>query len=307
MANELSLNNLATDAGLSHYLAGELHADLHDPTDLRATCRKTQFQSNAGSATAKTTRYARTQTFAATSTEISGGFSNSSIGSGNFTKAASRRGMVWQYTDLWKMVAPTGSLDLDLLRGIIVEKTGDTFTDIVTALFASLSVTAGSTTAQMDIQYFFDAVFLLNTARAKPPFNMVLSPHGMNMFVNSARQEGGVIQWIPATAELIKARGPGYKGEFNGVGCWDADSVSLDGGSTYRRSAMYDSECFEFMEAPPPADVPANVQVLVSTPEVRIILDYVGADAITTVIGDYYPAVAETEDLRGVQIRHLAA
>ena len=307
MANELSLNNLATDAGLSHYLAGELHADLYDPTDIRSTCRKTVFQGGMGAATAKTPTYSRAHTFDAASSENSGGFSNKDIGSGNFTKAASRRGMKWQLTDLWRMVAPQGSLDIDLLRGVIVEATGTTFTDIVTALFASLSVTAGSTTAQMDIQYFFDAVFLLNTARAKPPFNMVLSPHGMNQFVNSARQEGGVIQWMPATAELQKAKGPGYKGEFAGVGCWDSDSVSLDGGATYRRSAMYDSECFEFFEAPPPSDLPANVSVLVSTPEVRIVLAYNEDDSLTNVVGDYYPAVAETEDSRGVQIRHLAA
>lgn len=306
MANEISWANLESNAGLAEYLSNEIHADLYDPTDLRATARRTEFQANAGSETAKTARYSRAHTFAAASSEISGGASNANLGTNSFTKAVSRRVMQWQLTELWQLVAPTGSIDLDLLRGIIVEASGLTFTDLIATLFASLSVTAGSTTAQMSVDFMYDAQYLLNTARAKPPFHMVLSPHGFNKWHESLLGQGGVIQWLAATAEMSAAKGPGFKGSYGNIMVWDSDSVTLDGGSTYRRSAMYDAACFEYMEAPVVDPLPQNVSVLVNG-LVRIVLVHDADNGMTKIVGDYYPAVSESEDSRGVQIRHLAA
>jgi hypothetical protein len=306
MANEISWANLETDAGLAHYLSGELHATLYDPTDLRSTAVRQLFQTGMGSESSKTTKYSRGQTFAAASSEISGGASNAATTTGNFVLNPTRRVMQWEITELWQLVAPAGSLDLDLLVGLIVEATGLTFTDLLCTLFASLSVTAGSTTEQMSVDYMWDAQWTLNTARARPPFHMVLSPHGFNKWQSSLLNAGGVLQFLAATEEMIQAKGPGYKGQYGSVFVWDADSVTLDGGSTYRRSAMYDQSCFKFTEAPVPAPLARNVSVIVNG-LVRVLLEHNGADGYTMVYGDYYPSVVETEDSRGVQIRHLAA
>ncbi len=307
MANEISWANLETDAGLAHILAGEVHTLLYDPTDLRATCRRMEFMPNAGSETVKVTKIDRDQAFASASTEISGGASNSNIGSANYQLTVSRKVMQWQLSELWQRVAVAGSIDLRLLAGIIVEASGLTFTDILTALFPSLSVTAGSTTDQMSVDYMFDAQYLLNTARATPPFHMVLSPHGFNKWHASLRNEGGALQFTPEAQGMVtRFGGPGFKGQFGDVLVWDSDSVPLDGGSTYRRSAMFDSSCFAYQEAPVVEPLARNVSVLVNG-IVRIVLDHNAADGYTMLYGDYYPAVSETEDSRGVQIRHLAS
>lgn len=306
MADELSWANLETDAGIAHYLSNEIHADLYDPTDLRATARRTLFAPNMGSETVKTPRINRSHTFASAASEISGGAANLDIGSSNFQKTVSRKLMQWQLTELWQLVAPTGSIDLNLLRGVIVEASGLTFTDLISTLFSSLSVTAGSTTQQMSVDYMYDAQYLLNTARARPPFHMVLSPHGFNGWSSSLRGEGGANQFKAATQDMIDAKGPGYKGEYGNIQVWDSDSVPLDGGSTYRHSAMYDQACFEYTEAPIVTPLPSNVSVLVNG-LVRIVLVHDADNAMTKLVADYYPAVVETEDSRGVQIRHLAA
>jgi hypothetical protein len=308
MANEFSWANFETDAGLAHYVSGEVHEILYDPTDLRSTARREIFKTGMGSETSKTTKYTRGQVFAAASSEISGGASNSATTTSNFQLNPTRRVMQWQITELWELVAPAGVLDLDLLVGLIIEGTGLTFTDLLCTLFASLSVTAGSTTEQMSPDYMWDAQFLLNTARARPPFHMCLSPHGFNQFQLGLLNAGGVLQFLPATAEMIQAKGPGYKGQYGQVMVWDADSVTLDGGSTYRRSAMYDEQCFKFTEAPVPMPQTASARsnVLVSG-LVRVLMEHSGANAIETVYGDYYPSVVEVEDSRGVLIRHLAA
>jgi hypothetical protein len=306
MAQEISFANLETDAGLAHILSGEIHEILHDPTDLRATCDRKPFILHAGTETIKTVKVDPDQAFASASSEISGGASNANIGSANYQLTVARKVMQWQLTDLWEHIAPNGSIDLGLLANIIVRASGMTFTDILTALFPSLSVTAGSTTEQMSFDYMFDSLFLLNIARAAGPYHMVLSPHGWNQFVRSLTNTGGALQFRTDTQAMLFANAPGYKGMFGDVFCWDSDSVSLDGGSTYRRSAMYDNKCFAYTEMPISAPTASNTSVLL-TGLVRIMLEHSAANALTSMYGDYYPAIVETEDSRGVQIRHLAA
>lgn len=309
MANEISWATLENDAGLAHFLSAEIHEDLYDPTDLRAAMKRRDFMGGMGSETVKTSRVNPARTFAAASSEISGGASNEDIGSANFQLTVSRRLMKWQVSDLWRIVAVNGSIDLDLLRKFIVNATGQTATDILCALFPSLSVTAGSTVQQMSVDFTYDAIYKLNNARARPPFHQVLAPHCHNKWTESLRGEGGVLQFMPATQEMIDAKGPGFKGMWGSVACWDSDSVTVDGGSTYRRNAMFDDSCFEYVEAPVAAvsdALPPNVVSIIDG-LVRIVHAYDADNALTSVIGDYYPAVSETEDARGVQILALAA
>ena len=139
------------------------------------------------------------------------------------------------------------------------------------------------------------------------PYAAVLFPHCFNMFQDSARNEGGVIQWQAATADMIRAKGPGYKGDWGGIEVWDSDSVNSDGGSTYKLNAMFGFGCFEFMEAPPIAvadALPANV-VKITDNDIRIVHAYDADNALTSIYGDYYPSVKETEDSRGIQILAL--
>lgn len=313
MANELSFTNLETDAGLAHILSGEVHLDLYDPVDLRGACTRRGFRSNAGSETMKTPRIDFAHVFTSASSEISGGGSNENIGSANFQLTVSRRYMRWQLSQLWEMVAPAGSLDLDLLRRIIVTGTGLTFTDILTALFPSLSNSVGSTTGQMSVDYMYDAQYQLNSSRAAPPYNMVVSPHGFNRWQESLAGYGGPVQFKSAAQTMLDAAPPGLKGEFGGILVWDSDSVTLDGGSTYHRSAMFSAGCFEYTEAPIAiaADPlpPSAVDMLsdgVGGNVVRMVRTYDADNALTLIVGDYYPAAAEAEDARGVLINHLA-
>lgn len=309
MANEISWSNLETDAGIAHYLHGAIHESLYDPTDLRAAMARIDFRLGMGSETVKVTKVSPSHPFTAASTELSGGASNENIGSGNFQLTVARYLQKWQVSDLWRIVAVNGSIDLDLLARFIANATGLTITDVLTALFPSLSVSVGSTVGQMSVDYMYDAQYKLNIARAGGPFFMVLAPHCFNKWQASLRGEGGAVQFVPATRDLLAARGPGFKGTFGNIEVWDSDSVSSDGGATYKRNAMFAAGCFAYTEAPVPdvADaLPANVKTIVDG-IVRIVHDYDAGNALTNVYGDYYPAVVEAEDGRGVLINALAA
>lgn len=309
MAQEISWSNLETDAGLASYLHSALHVNLYDPFDIRQTLDFKPFTPHVGSETIRVTKVAGGQVFAAATDELTGGASNANIGSGNFQLTVARQVLKWEISDLWRLVAPTGSIDIELLAAKISEAAGLRVTDMVTALFPSLATSVGSTTAQMKVDYAFDAQYKLNNARAPGPFFMVLAPHVHNKFVDSLRSEAGAMQYTAYTADQLKAKSPIFKGSWNGIEVLCSDSVSLDGGSTYRRNAMYAKGCFGYTEAPAVnvADAIAPHQQTIVNGTIRVMRVYDAANGLTSMYGDYYPAVVEQEDLRGVVINALAA
>ena len=80
------------------------------------------------------------------------------------------------------------------------------------------------------------------------------------------------------------------------------NSVTLDGGSTYRRGAMYEQACFEYQLASAQAMgsiVPPSVTQIING-VLRAIIDYNNEDAVSTLVGDFYASVVEVEDARSV-------
>lgn len=309
MANEVSWANLETDAGLAAYVDATLHEKLYDPTDLRATMTRRDFRAGMNSDSVKTTTVQPAHPFTAASSEISGGAANESLGSGNFVLAIARYLQKWTLTDLWR-ITDGNRVNIDLLIQWIVEATGLTMTDIVAALFPALSQTAGSTTAQMSVDFMYDAQYKLHTSlNPAGEYHLVLAPHCFNKWQDSLRGEGGAVQFVAETREMLVAGGPGRRGRFGNITIWSTDSVTLDGGSTFRRNAMYTPGAFGFCEAPVPdvADaLPPNVKAIIDG-LVRVVRDFDAANGMTLVYGDYYPAAVEQEDARGVLISALAA
>ena len=309
MANEVTFANLATDLGLQAYLATELAPLLFDPTDLRATMFRREFMGGMGSASTKVGQYTGGQVFTAATSEILGtNVANSDIGEDSFTHTVARHSMKWTVGELMQMVAPGGSVSIPLLAKLINDGAGLTITDKLCALFPGLTGTVGDGTGQMTVSLMFDGQYALNSNRVAPPFHLVQLPHCFNKLQASLRAETGVLQWLGATAEMISAKGPGYKGSVGGtIHVWDSDSVNLDGGSSYGENGFFGDGAFEYQEAVPPSDLPTSVQVIASGGPVRVLLAYDDTNALTRVVGDYYPSVVEREDARGVRIRALAS
>lgn len=309
MANELSFANLETDAGLAHYLSGLIRAKLAERTDIRSTLDYIPLDGGMGSETIKVTQYNPAFTFAAASSEISGGGSNSSIGSANFQLVAARRILKFTVSDLWKIVAPSGSLDVELLAQVFMEATGLTIADMITTIFDDIATAVGSTTADMTIDYLYDGQFQLNLERAPGPYYAVFKPKAFNELQQSIRGETGAIQWREATAEMLTAKGPGFKGVLNGIEIWDHNSVDVDGGATYYHNAMYAKGAFAYGELPvaaTTAQLPPNV-FRVDAGNVLVVHEYDADNGITEVIASYFPAVVEAEDLRAVEINSQVA
>lgn len=308
MANELSFANLETDAGLAHYLSGLIVELVGERTDIRSTLAFVPWQANAGSATTKVTQYDGDHAFSAATSEIVGGSSNSDLGTANFQLTIARYLMQWQESDLWGKVRDpaTGGLSIPLLAQIMVKGMGITTTALICDLFPSLSSNVGNVAATMNLDYFYDAMFQLNIARTPGPFACVLRPKQFNELQSSIRAESGVNQFKAAAADITQQRNPGFKGTFLDVGIWDTDSVDADGGAAYYQGAMYGSGCFAYTEAPAMAQTSvAAPQSFIDAGPLLIEFDRDAANGLTTIYGNYYPAVVEAEDAQGVEIRSI--
>jgi len=133
---------------------------------------------------------------------------------------------------------------------------------------------------------------------------MVLHPTAINDFRTSLRSESGAIQYVPATAEMLATRGPGFQGTWNGIEIWQSDSCPTINAGADRSGAMFGKGAFAYTMAPVSAlqgHIPsANVLVDAGTVIVENSRD--ADNGLTKAVATMYPAVSEVEDARGVEI-----
>ena len=98
-------------------------------------------------------------------------------------------------------------------------------TTAICALFGSFSNSVGSATVDLSVDDFFAAIFQLEQSNVNGRPMAVLAPVQVSDLQSSIRQEGGALQFIPATQAMLEAKGQGYIGEFAGVDIFKSDKV----------------------------------------------------------------------------------
>jgi len=151
----------------------------------------------------------------------------------------------------------------------------------------------------------YSAQFQLNSQSVPGEFACVLHPVQINDFQTSLRSETGAQQFVPATADMLALRGPGFKGSWNGINFFQSDSVTLVNSSADRSGAMFGMGCFAYTLRSwrrllqgqlAPAEILADFGIGF------VERDRDATNAMTTAILNMYPSVVEAEDLRGVEI-----
>jgi hypothetical protein len=298
MANEVVTADLVSNGGLvSEILASLIHEQLYDPTDLRAVCRRVDW--TAGGSTAMSiTSVPGPGAFSSVAEGASS--SNSTYTTDEATLTVARYARQYEITDL---VPVAGSpVDLNLLVANLMGGVAVTITDLIAALFGSLSNSVGTSGVDMSVDDMYDAQFQLNSSLVSGRYTFVGHPVQLNDFRSSLRGETGAIQFTPATAEMLASKGSGYQGSWNGIDVWQSDSCASSGGN--RQGAMFGENCFAYTEAPVAliqGHIPAS-DILVNAGEILVELVRDAAGGETAALAHYYPAVAELEDSRGVLV-----
>ncbi len=312
MANELTMASLVTNAGNAHRLAAALHVKLNDPTDLRATMLNVPWLSGAATDTTKTTQVDSNFTYANRTSEIVGGASNSDIGDTSADVTPTRRLLQFQESTLWRMCQPQGGITTMAVAQVIAAATGRTITTLACDLFSGFTsnTAVGDATKDMTFEYLEDAEFSLSEALVSGGLAAVLKPKAFGEWRRSTRTLGGVVPYVPGTAQIVGQNGTGEMGTWGPFTMYSVDAVNDDGGGTYFENAVYGMGALQYQLIPGAtiaAAIPDALVQKVVGPDHVLTLDYDQADGLVTLLGEMFLAVSELEDARGVEVRSLKA
>lgn len=305
MANEISVASMVSDGALAAYVVGDYRARNARPDDLRQALERREHVPNSGSGTARTALYDDDFTFTSASSEVSGGASNTDPDWGYFDLTPQRKLLKFTLTDLEAGVRGPNGADPALFVGIMLRATGKTITDMVCAAAAAVTEEVGDSAQPMSVDFIMDAKGQLDSTGTPGPYHAVMTSRAFTELQESARGEVGILSWQEATAEVVSATGGTYKGMIAGVNVWVSDRVDTTDAGATAQNFMFGGGGFAYKEAPVityMADaLAANAAVLDLGP-LAVELDRDANNGLTSLIGNYYPAVALIQDSAVVRI-----
>ena len=302
MANEITFAALETTGGrVSSVLSALVQSALFDATDLRSTLLAVPWES-MGSDTLDVTRDATPGAFSAATNETVGGITNSAYTTAKFSLAVAPYRRKYQVSDLFGISG--GPIDASMVVNNLVAGVGLTMTDLVTTLFPAVGTSVGTTGTPLSVATVYSAMGSLRTSGAQGPYYCVLHPKAMTDFIASLRSETGPMQWMPASAEIMALKGPGFQGTWSGVEFYQSDSVEKINANADYSCAMYAGGAFAYTMAPV-----ASMQTLI--PSAHIILnagpvlveaERDASNGLSSLVAHLYPAVVEAQASRAVEL-----
>lgn len=176
------------------------------------------------------------------------------------------------------------------------------FNDIFATAIATASTNVGTSTVDMSHDDFQDAIYTLELASVPGPYFCALHPRQFADWQESLRAEGGATGFSPATAEMLKIRGQGYAGEFNGVSIFLMSDISTAGGN--REGGMWGAGAFGYKTAivDSRSMIGAGSSLAVRMDEVYVEITRDASAALTEIVGNAWVGLALKEQARVVGI-----
>ena len=174
------------------------------------------------------------------------------------------------------------------------------YNSLVATAIATASTDVGTSTVDMSVDDFYDAIFQLELSSVPGPYYCMLHPRQFADFQESLRAEGGATQFSPATQEMLKIAGQGFAGSFAGVNVFLSSDVSSAGGN--RHGAMWGQGALAHKRMIPNPPVGAGTAVAVRMDELLVEITRDASKGVTEVAGNAYVGVGLIEQARIVGI-----
>ena len=293
MANEILYSGLS-DLVVAELLAKELELLLAD----RASLRNSPYIVTVGDVSGRGSSTIK-QGFAgldgydemAAVTEGSA-VANTALTDGSQTVAVARQALQYSESDLANLILPDGSVDVERLAASMVGSAEMRFTSMLCNIIDDFTQTAGVTATDFSFASFRSAIYQIERANA-PTAEMVavLAPIQLTDLQGDLVSQVGVVQWMPATMEMIQAKGQGLSGMLLGVEVWKSAKVVTDGadrkGGMWHRGAVLMAE-----GSPKPLHTP-GLAIFPAGTKVMVEFERDASSALTKVVGNYYVGVAK--------------
>jgi len=304
MANEISVASMLSDGVLSAFIVSEYMARNARPDDIRGVLERSEILDGSGSNSQRVALYDDDFTFNATTSEIVGGVGNADPDWGHFSLTPARRLLPFQRTDLASATAQ--GMDPSMFVTLMVNATGKTVTEMACAAAAAATQEVGDGTGPMTLDLLMQAKGQLEDTNTPSPHNCVMTSKAYTELVESLRGETGTLSWQPATAAVVEAKGPFYKGEVAGIGIWVTNRVDTSDAGAVAQNFMFGKNGISYGErntAALMADAVESGARVIDLGTMYVEWKRDADNGMTTLIGNYYPAVSLVEDLAVVRVQ----
>lgn len=207
-----------------------------------------------------------------------------------------------EISDLANMTDSVG-LNVERLAADMVGGYEMAVTNAICDTIDGFSATAGTSGVDLSVDDFFSALFTLEQANVATPYVSVLHPVQVTDLQNSIRAEGGALQYIAATQEMLMAKGQGFAGSFLGVDIFKSSKVPTANAGADRAGAMMGYGAVGMAEGAvrPIAALGGALQFPAGT-VIAVEYERSSATALTSITGNAYFGVALLQDAMGVSI-----
>ena len=295
-------SNLETDLRLAAALDQEIAMLLADRASLRntGTIRNYGMVNGMGSDT-KVVRLAGlggTDAFSATAAENTD-VATTALTDSSVSIAVARAALRRDISDLADLTGFSGSdITPETLASAMVIEAEAFFVAQVAAAVATASANVGTSGVDMSVDDLFSAIFTLELTSNEGPFTALLHPQQIADLQDSLRAEAGAVQFMPATAALLEAKGQGYAGQFLGCDLYKSAHVTSAGGN--KEGGMWGVGAIGFAEGSP--NIAYGDVVRPAASPLVVEFQRESTAATTTITGHYYLGVAVIEQDRLVGI-----
>jgi hypothetical protein len=202
-----------------------------------------------------------------------------------------------EISDLAIMTGSSNDLDPARLARDLPLSYARRFQDLIAALLAAFTTTAGATGVDFSVDDFYDATYELEQADNNGPYYAMMHGVQFSHFRESLRAEGGALQFLPPTGAMLALKNQGYQGNFLNVDTFKSSRVTDDGvdyfggmwgsGAMAYKTAQHDAKMFMGSSA-----------IAVTQGEVLVEIAHVAGGGKVEVFGDAYVGVATLEQAR---------
>jgi hypothetical protein len=168
-------------------------------------------------------------------------------------------------------------------------------------LSSGFSNSVGSTTVNLSVSTFYDAIFSLQLT-ANDSFMAILHPQQINDLMSSLRSETGPGQYLAATQDQVNAKGPGYRGQLFGVELFGSTQVPTANAGADYLGYMFSRGAVGYATGSAAPVRGAGEIILPAGTPIVVELARSAEAGLSTIVGSAFVGVAELDDARGVGI-----
>jgi len=226
---------------------------------------------------------------------------NTALPVDNLSLTIAQQIISYELSDLMQVTQGAGNVGMDTLARAVAEAYIVRFTNLACTAGSGFTNTVGSTTVDLLVDDFYAGIYQLEQTANNLPFARVLYPTQFTDLQESLRSEGGAVQFMPATAETLKAHGQGYKGQFLGVDIWTSDQVPDANAGADSAGFMMSGGGIAYVEASARGIMPGATMAPAASP-VYAEFDRVADPGLSKIVAHAYVGVGIAEDDKGVAI-----